>query len=67
MNRVSTYLNFMGDAEEAFEFYRSVFGTDYLTPVMRLGEMPPTPGMPDLSDEDSWSCTWSCPFSGATC
>lgn len=26
MARVSTYLNFMGNAEEAFEFYRGVFG-----------------------------------------
>lgn len=28
--RVSTYLNFKGNAEEAFDFYRTVFGTDYL-------------------------------------
>ena len=27
MERVSTYLNFMGKSEEAFTFYASVFGT----------------------------------------
>ena len=35
MARVSTYLNFMGNTFEAFEFYRSVFGTDYSGPVLR--------------------------------
>ena len=28
MVRVSTYLNFTGNTEEAFHFYRSVFGTE---------------------------------------
>jgi len=36
MIRVSTYLNFMGDTEEAFLFYGSVFGTDLLGPIMRM-------------------------------
>ena len=40
MNRVSTYLNFMGRSEEAFNFYRSVFGTELLGPISRLGDMP---------------------------
>jgi PhnB protein len=50
MSRVSTYLNFMGNAEEAFEFYRSVFGTEYLTPISRMGDMPTNPNMPPLSE-----------------
>ncbi len=29
MARVSTYLNFNGDTEQAFEFYRSVFGGEF--------------------------------------
>ncbi|RYD32471.1 MAG: VOC family protein, partial [Verrucomicrobiaceae bacterium] len=29
MPRVSTYLNFPGNTEEAFAFYRSVFQTEY--------------------------------------
>jgi PhnB protein len=52
MSRVSTYLNFQGNTEEAFEFYRSVFGTDYSSPIMRMGDMPADPGMPQLSDAE---------------
>ena len=47
MTRVSTYLNFMGNTEEAFEFYRSVFGGEFTT----LDRMGTIPGMP-LTDED---------------
>jgi PhnB protein len=49
MARVSTYLNFMGTTEEAFLFYRSVFGTDFLGPMTRLGD---TPDGASLSDEE---------------
>jgi PhnB protein len=49
MPRVSTYLNFMGNAEEAFNFYKSVFGTEFLGPIMRMGDMPGAPGTPELS------------------
>jgi PhnB protein len=52
MSRVSTYLNFMGNAEEAFEFYRSVFGTEFLAPISRMGEMPRDPTMPPLSEAE---------------
>jgi PhnB protein len=47
MARVSTYLNFMGNTEEAFEFYRSVFGGEFTT----LDRMGAIPGMP-LTEED---------------
>jgi PhnB protein len=40
MSRVSTYLNFMGNTEEAFGYYRSVFGTDFQSEPMRMGDMP---------------------------
>lgn len=40
MERVSTYLNFMGNTEEAFEFYRAAFGGTYLGPLQRMGDMP---------------------------
>ena len=49
MASVSTYLNFMGQTEEAFQFYRSVFRTDFAGPVARMGDVPPAPGMPTLS------------------
>ncbi len=52
MARVSTYLNFMGNAEEAFEFYKSVFGTEYASPLMRLGDVPADDSMPALSDAE---------------
>jgi len=52
MPRVSTYLNFMGNTEEALNFYKSVFGTDFLSPIMRMGDMPPAPGAPELSDAE---------------
>ena len=54
MSRVSTYLNFMGDTEEAFTFYASVFGTEFSVPIMRMNDMPPPPGAPALTaDEQS--------------
>lgn len=52
MARVSTYLNFMGRTAEAFEFYRSVFGTEYLGEVQRMGDVPAGPGMPELSEAE---------------
>lgn len=52
MAKVSTYLNFEGNTEEAFMFYKSVFGTEFAAPIMRLGDVPPQPGMPPPSDAD---------------
>jgi PhnB protein len=52
MARVTTYLNFMGNAEEAFEFYRTVFGTDYVVPITRMEDIPADPGTPPLSDAE---------------
>ena len=52
MARVSTYLNFPRSTEEAFNFYRSVFGRDFIGPVHRFGDIPPTPGQPPLPDAD---------------
>jgi PhnB protein len=52
MSRVSTYLNFMGNTEEAFTFYKSVFGTEYQSPIFRMGDMPGDPNMPALTDAE---------------
>ena len=52
MSRVSTYLNFMGDTEEAFTFYASVFGTEFSVPIMRMGDMPPPPDAPGLPEHE---------------
>lgn len=52
MARTSTYLNFMGNTEDAFLFYKSVFKTEFAGPVARMGDVPPGPGMPALSDAE---------------
>ncbi|MBX3202733.1 MAG: VOC family protein [Labilithrix sp.] len=52
MARTSTYLNFPGNTEAAFTFYASVFGTTPATPIMRMGDVPPAPGMPALSEKE---------------
>lgn len=52
MSRVSTYLNFKGDAEEAFNFYREVFAAEFVSPIQRFADVLTTPGMPPLSDEE---------------
>ena len=49
MSRVSTYLNFMGTTEEAFNFYSSVFGTETTGEIARMGDMPTGPGSRKLS------------------
>jgi PhnB protein len=49
MAKVSTYLNFMENTEEAFNFYKSVFQTELVTPIHRMGDVPPWPGMPELT------------------
>jgi PhnB protein len=39
MARVSTYLNFQGQTEEAFSFYAKTFGTE-ITAINRFSDMP---------------------------
>ena len=52
MASVSIYLNFAGNAEEAFIAYKKIFRTEFSTPIMRMGDMPPQPGMAELSESD---------------
>lgn len=52
MASTSTYLNFADSTEAAFTFYKSIFGTDYVGQLTRFGDVPPTEGMPELSDAD---------------
>lgn len=51
MARVSTYLNFQGQAEEALAFYRSVFGTEHVAPTIYMADMHPNGGA-DLPEEE---------------
>jgi PhnB protein len=52
MARVSTYLNFPRETEAAFNFYKSVFGTEFMGDIARMGTVPPQPGQPPLSEDD---------------
>ena len=52
MARVSTYLNFPGNTEQAFQFYRSVFGGEFNGPIHRMADAPAAPGQPPLSEAD---------------
>ena len=52
MARVSTYLNFPRNTEEAFNFYKSVFGGEFLGKINRMGDVPPQEGVPPLAEED---------------
>lgn len=53
MAKVSTYLNFPRNTEEAFNFYKSVFGTEFEGDgISRMGEAPQDPDRPPLSEED---------------
>lgn len=51
MAKVSTYLNFPGNTEEAFHFYKKVFGTEFEGGINRFGDMPPQEGMPPMSED----------------
>ena len=45
MAKINPYLNFNGNTEEAFNFYRSVFGGEFAM-VMRFSDMPPQENCP---------------------
>ena len=52
MASTSTYLNFPGNTEEVFTFYKTVFGNEFVAPISRFGEVPANDGMPPLAQED---------------
>lgn len=52
MARVSTYLNFPRSTEQAFIFYKSVFGGEFNGPVHRFGDIPAQPGQPPMAEAD---------------
>src|SRR5882757_1971039 len=50
--RVTTYLNFPGNTEEAFLFYRSVFKTEFTGKgIQRFGDIPAEAGQPPIAEE----------------
>ena len=52
MAQVSIYLNFSGNAEEAFNHYKKVFRTEFAAPPMRFKDMPPGEGAPPMAEAD---------------
>ncbi len=52
MAKVSVYLNFNRTTEEAFNFYKTVFGTEFIGGMNRMGDVPLQPGQPELSGAD---------------
>lgn len=52
MARVSTYLNFPRETEQAFLFYKSVFGGDFNGPIHRFSDAPSAPGQPEFPAAD---------------
>ena len=51
MAKINPYLHFVGNTEEVFNFYKSVFGGEFAT-VMRYGDVQGQEGCESLPDED---------------
>jgi PhnB protein len=48
MAKLNSYLNFDGNAEEAFNFYKSIFGGEFMGGgVMKMGGMPNSENVPE--------------------
>ncbi|KAF0199832.1 MAG: PhnB protein [Bacteroidetes bacterium] len=53
MASVATYLNFPGNTEEVFNFYKTVFKGEFAgNGIMRFRDVPPSDHMPPLSEEE---------------
>lgn len=53
MASVGTYLNFPRQTEEAFNFYKSVFGGEFTEGgIMRFSGIPPQDGAPPMAEAD---------------
>lgn len=49
MTKMNPYLNFDGKAEEAFTFYKSVFGGEFIGGINKMGD---APGTENLSENE---------------
>jgi PhnB protein len=53
MARTSTYLNFPRNTEDAFNFYKSIFGGEFGNEgIARFGDIPVTDDMPPMREAD---------------
>ncbi len=51
MARVNTYLNFPTQTEEAFNFYKNVFGGEFVNGIQRFGDIPQQEGRQPMGDD----------------
>ena len=65
MAQINPYLNFKGNCEEAFNFYKSVFGGEFQS-VNRYKEMPPNEDKPSMEMEGEKIMHISFPISKET-
>ncbi len=49
--RITTYLNFAGQTEEALNFYKSVFKTEFINGINRFEDIPADAGQPPVAEE----------------
>jgi PhnB protein len=52
MTKLNSYLNFPGNTEEAFNFYKSVFGGEFVGGLMRFKDVADLPGKENLNAAD---------------
>jgi PhnB protein len=52
MASVSSYLNFQENTEEAFNFYKSIFGGEFVGGIMRMGDAPAPEGATPILEKD---------------
>ncbi|MCF1715091.1 SRPBCC domain-containing protein [Flavihumibacter sp. RY-1] len=48
--RVSTYLNFAGNTDQAFYFYRDVFQSEFINGIQRFGDLPADSSHPPVAE-----------------
>ncbi|MCB0819770.1 MAG: SRPBCC domain-containing protein [Bacteroidetes bacterium] len=48
--RVSMYVNFQGETEKAFNFYKSVFRSEFTNGIKRFGDLPADENHPTVAD-----------------
>jgi PhnB protein len=51
MRELKIHLSFNGNCEEAFEYYKTIFGGEF-TYLGRLGDMPEDTDMPEVQEAD---------------
>ena len=65
MTQINPYLNFNGNCEEAFNFYKSVFGGEFPM-ISRFKDMPPAEGQPAMNVDGDKIMHVSLPISRET-